>query len=84
MFHRKNIVSLHLLFIHFNRDSCCELVTGGVNIYSYGCVSLLAPESVCVLRVCVCVCVACVCCVVLCVCVCVCACVRACVSAISN
>ena len=52
VFHRKNIVLLHLLLINFKRDSCCGLVTGGVNIYSYGCVSLLAPECVC----CVCVC----------------------------
>ena len=35
-----------------------EHITGGVNIYLYGCVSLLAPEcAVCLLCVCVCVCV---------------------------
>ena len=33
-----------------------EHITGGVNIYLYGCVSLLAPEcAVCLLCVCVCV-----------------------------
>ena len=51
-------------FIHCNKDSCCEHITGAVNIYLYGCVSLLAPEC----AVCLCVCV----CVSVCVCVCVC------------
>ena len=33
-----------------------EHITGGVNIYLYGCVSLLAPEcAVCLLCVCLCV-----------------------------
>ena len=27
-----------------NTDSCCEHMTGGANIYLYGCVSLLAPK----------------------------------------
>ena len=61
-----------------NKGSCCEHITGSINVYLYECVSLLA-------RVCVCVCV-CVCaCVCLCV-VCVCSCVHvcACVCVISN
>ena len=40
------------LFIQCNKNSCCEHITGGVNIYLYGCVSLLAPESVVSLYVC--------------------------------
>ena len=55
------------LFIQCNIDSCCEHITVGVNIYLYGCVSLLAPEFAVCLYVCVCVFV--------CVCVCVCLCV---------
>ena len=27
-------------------NSCCEHITGGVNIYLYECVSVLAPECV--------------------------------------
>ena len=56
------------LFIQCNIDSCCEHITVGVNIYLYGCVSLLAPEFAVCLYVCVCVCV------FVCVCVCVCVC----------
>ena len=34
-----------------NKDSCCEHIAGGVSIYLYGCVSLLAREcSVCLCR----------------------------------
>ena len=40
----KFLISLNYSFIH---------LSGGANIYLYGCVSLLAPEST--LRVCVCV-----------------------------
>ena len=40
------------LFIQCNKDSCCEHITVGVNIYLYGCVSLLAPEC----AECLCVC----------------------------
>ena len=43
------------LFIQCNIDSCCEHITVGVNIYLYGCVSLLAPEFAVCLYVCVCV-----------------------------
>ena len=51
------------LLIPCNRNSCCEHITDGVNIYLYRCVSILAPT--CPLCVCVCVCV----CVCMCVCV---------------
>ena len=43
---------IHLI-IYCSKGSCCEKITDVVNIYLYGCVSLLAPECV----VCVCVCV---------------------------
>ena len=39
--------------IQCNPDSCWEHITGRVNVYLYGCVSLLAP----VFAVCLCVCV---------------------------
>ena len=44
--------------MHCNKDSCCEHITDRVNIYLYGCVSLVAPEcAVCVcVGVCLCVC----------------------------
>ena len=42
-------------FIQCNKNSCCEHITGGVNIYLYGCISLLAPE--CAVCFCVCMCV---------------------------
>ena len=42
----KNTFDLSELFITFNKDSCCEHTTGGVHIYLYGYVSLLAPECV--------------------------------------
>ena len=49
------------LFIRYNKDSCYELIAVGVNIYFYGCVSLLDPYSavsLCIfVYVCVCVCV---------------------------
>ena len=38
------------LFIQCYTDSCCEHIIGGVNIYLYGCVSLLAP--VCAMCLC--------------------------------
>ena len=41
------------LFIQCNKDSCYELITVGVNMYFYGCVSLLGPDS----AVCLCICV---------------------------
>ena len=50
-------------FIQCNKDSCCEHVTVGVNIYLYVSIILLTPEcAVCVracvrARACVCVCV---------------------------
>ena len=34
--------------------SCCEHITGGVNIYLYGCVILLVPE--CAVCLCLCLC----------------------------
>ena len=39
---RKYLISANNSF-SVNTDSCCEHITGGVNIYLYGCVSLLAP-----------------------------------------
>ena len=36
------------LFIQCNTYSYCERITGGVNIYLYGCVSLLSPRLCCV------------------------------------
>ena len=41
--------------IQCNTDSCCEYMAGGVNIYLYGCVSLLVLE--CAVYVCVYVCI---------------------------
>ena len=52
-FEENKISGINELFIQFNTDSCCEDITGGVNIYLYGCVSLLAHEC----PMCVCVCV---------------------------
>ena len=40
--------------IHCNTDSCCEYMPGDVNIYLYGCVSLLSPECAGYLSVYVC------------------------------
>ena len=34
------------LLIQCNRNCCCENITGGVNIYLYGCVSVLTPVCV--------------------------------------
>ena len=48
----KEIFDISKLFIECNTDSCCEHIAGGVNVYLYGCVSLLAP----VCGVCLCVC----------------------------
>ena len=44
------------LFIQYNTDSCCEYVTGDVNIYLYGCTSVLVSKHICL---CVCVFVVC-------------------------
>ena len=47
----KFLISVNYSFIHLI-SSCCEHITGGLNINFYECVSLLAPESV----MCLCVC----------------------------
>ena len=49
----KKIFDISKLFIQCNTDSCCEHITGGVNMYLYGGVSLLAPDRVVCVRVCV-------------------------------
>ena len=46
------LLNIELLF-QFNKDSCCPHITGGVNKYFYGCVSLLSPEYVVCVSVCV-------------------------------
>ena len=53
----KYILDISELFIQCNTDSCCKHITGGVNIYLYECVNLLAPECAVSLCECVCVCV---------------------------
>ena len=46
------------LFIQCNKDSFCEHIIGGANIYLYGCVSILVPEYAMSLYVCgLCMCV---------------------------
>ena len=45
---------IHLI-IKCNKCSCSEQITGGINIYLYGCVSVLAPE--CAVCICVFLCV---------------------------
>ena len=46
---RKFLISVNYSVIKCNKGSCCEPITGCVNIYLYGCVSLLVPEcAVCV------------------------------------
>ena len=40
----KQISDISELFIQYNKDSCYEDITVGVNKYLYGCFSLLAPE----------------------------------------
>ena len=40
----KYIFDVSELFIQCDLDSCCGHMTGGFNIYLYGCVSLLVPE----------------------------------------
>ena len=40
----KYIFDISELLIQCNKDSCCKHITGGVNIYLYWCVSLVAPE----------------------------------------
>ena len=49
----KFLTSVNYSFIILcNKSSCCEHLTGGLNIYLYECVSLLAPEcAMCVLHV---------------------------------
>ena len=37
-------MSVLLIYTSFNKCSCCEHITGDVNINLYGCVSLLDPE----------------------------------------
>ena len=49
----KFLISHSESFIHCNKDSSCEHIPGGVNIYLYGCVSLLTPWLCCV-SLCVC------------------------------
>ena len=51
----KFLISVNYSFNQCKRSSCCEHITGVVNIYLYECVSLLAPE--CAVCVCVFVCV---------------------------
>ena len=53
----KQFFDISELCILCNKDSCCEHITGGVNIYLHGCVCLLAPECAVYLSVCVCLCV---------------------------
>ena len=40
------------LFIQCSKDSCCEHISGGANIYSYGFVSVYWPLSVFCVSVC--------------------------------
>ena len=44
---------LSKLFIQCNTESCCEHITGSINIYLYACVSPLAPVFAMCLWVCV-------------------------------
>ena len=46
---RKQIFDTSELFIQCNKDSCCEHIAVGVNIYLHGCVGLLAPVCVCLI-----------------------------------
>ena len=48
---KKDIVENNFLISVNYKGSCCEHITGGVNIYFNGCVTLLAPEC----AVCICV-----------------------------
>ena len=41
-------------FLRSVEGSCCDHITGGVNVYLYGCVILLVPECAMCLFVCVC------------------------------
>ena len=43
------------LFIHCNTHNFCEYITGGVDTYLHGCVSLLTPECALCLYLCFCV-----------------------------
>ena len=43
------------LFIHCNTHNFCEYITGGVDTYLHGCVSLLTPECALWLYLCFCV-----------------------------
>ena len=49
---RKDIVESK--FLRSVEGSCCDHITGGVNVYLYGCVILLVPECAMCLFVCVC------------------------------
>ena len=49
---RKVFFNITELSIQCNKDSCCEYITGGVNIYLFGCVSLIMALE-CAVRVCV-------------------------------
>ena len=44
---------INILFIQYNRCSCCKHITNGFNTYLYGCVSLL--NNLYVVYLCVCV-----------------------------
>ena len=51
---KKKMISV----IQCNKDSYCEHIAGGVNMYLYECVRLLALEcAVCLCVLCLCVCV---------------------------
>ena len=45
------------LSIQCYKDTFCEHITGGANIYLYGCVILLTPECAMCLCVLVCICI---------------------------
>ena len=45
------------LSIQYYKDTFCEHITGGSNIYLYGCVILLTPECAMCLCVLVCICI---------------------------
>ena len=46
----KVIFDISKLFVQCSTDSCCGHITGGVNIYLYGCISLLV--AVCAVCIC--------------------------------
>ena len=51
----KFLISVNHSFSVIQIAAVCEHITGDVNIYLYGCVGLLAPESAVCLCVCMCV-----------------------------